>query len=181
MSDIAMLWRELEEMLREIAPTVPPTLNPPATDSELNALQNDTGLVLPNDFRQSLQIHNGQHDPSRLELLTGYGILLSCEEIVKAWRMLSEILDDVGPIADGSEWWNKSYLPIADYEGDFLCIDLTPQCFGNVHLHVHDSTIERHVAVTYTGWLSDVVDVFKYRRFNDSEGFIDFWSPGAQE
>ena len=92
MSDIASLWNELEELLATIAPTVLPTLNPPATDCDLDLLESKTGLILPQDFRQSLKIHNGQSDPSRLELLTEHGILLSCEEIAEAWRMLCEIL-----------------------------------------------------------------------------------------
>ncbi|MFO1041282.1 MAG: SMI1/KNR4 family protein [Planctomycetaceae bacterium] len=98
MSDIASLWNELEELLATIAPTVLPTLNPPATDCDLDLLESKTGLILPQDFRQSLKIHNGQSDPSRLELLTEHGILLSCEEIAEAWRMLCEILDEVNQL-----------------------------------------------------------------------------------
>ena len=176
MSDITSLWNELEKLLATIAPTVLPTLNPPATDRDLDLLESKTGLILPQGFRQSLKIHNGQSDPSRLELLTEHGILLSCEQIAEAWCMLCKILDEVNQTADGSKWWNKSYLPIADYEGDYLCIDLTPGSYGSIHLHVHDSTIERDIAATYTAWLSNARDVFRDRRFGDSQGFIDFWS-----
>lgn len=176
MSDVSLLWNELEKLLAEKAPAVLSTLNPPATDHEIATLELKTGLTLPHDFRQSLQVHNGQDDPSRLELLTGHGILLSCDEIAKTWQMLCEILDDFGPIADGSEWWNKGYLPIADYEGDYLCLDLTSRCYGAIHMHIHDSTIDREVAATYTEWLRNARDVFKFRRFDDSQGFIDFWT-----
>ena len=123
MSDIASLWNELEELLATIAPTVLPTLNPPATDCDLDLLESKTGLILPQDFRQSLEM---------------------C-------------------IRDS-------------YEGDYLCIDLTPGSYGSIHLHIHDSTIERDIAATYTVWLSNTRDVFRDRRFDDLQGFIDFWS-----
>ena len=161
----------------EHAPTVLPTLNSPATDADIKRLEKTVGHAVPEDVRASLKIHNGQHDPSRLQILCEAGTLLSIDRMLEVWEMITQIdrdLNDQIPNSD-VEWWNPGYLPISDFEGDHLCVNLLAGDFGEILWHVHDSGIEHHVFRSYTNWLQSVATVFTEKRFAVDNGHLDFW------
>jgi cell wall assembly regulator SMI1 len=61
------LWDRLESHLREHAPSVLQTLNPPATDDQIRAAEQTLARKLPDDLAASLRVHDGQRD--RLPLI----------------------------------------------------------------------------------------------------------------
>ena len=172
------IWNTIERELATHAPTVLPTLNSPATDDAVQRLETTLGHPIPGDVRESLKIHNGQHDPSRLQLLCDAGTLLSADRMLEVWAMITEIDRDLSnriPDRAGVEWWNPAYLPISDFEGDHLCVNLLPDNQGEVLWHVHDSGIEHNVFGSYTDWLQSVADVLTEQRFECDDGYLDFW------
>lgn len=172
---VASLWRTIEENLAVHAPTVLPTLNPPATDADLDRLEALLGHALPTDVRMSYRIHNGQDDPSRLELLCDAGTLLAVDDVITTWQMITQIDRDLGPSESGIEWWNPAYLPISDFEGDHVCVNLLPDSHGEILWHVHDNGIEHDCFPSYSDWLAHVADVLSNERFENDEGYLNFW------
>ena len=175
---ITTAWNAIERELTVHAPTVLPTLNGPATDGDIERLESTIGHTIPNDLRASLELHNGQDDPSRLQLLCEAGILLSIDRMLEVWEMMTKInhdLDDQISDCSGVEWWNPAYLPISDSEGDHLCINLLADDFGEVLWHVHDNGIEHHVFPSYTDWLQHVASILTEKRFAIDGEFLDFW------
>ena len=178
LTDIATIWNAIERELGVHAPAVLPTLNGPATDRDIERLESTIGYSIPHDVRESLKLHNGQDDPSRLHLLCEAGTLLSVDRILEVWEMITEIdrvLSDQIPDRAGVEWWNPAYLPISDFEGDYLCVNLLAHDFGEVLWHVHDNGIEHCVFASYTDWLQFVASVFTEKRFAVDDGYLDFW------
>ncbi len=53
------LWAQFEGWLQEHWPEGLADLNPPATDAEIQALEDGLGVALPADFVACLQVHNG--------------------------------------------------------------------------------------------------------------------------
>lgn len=166
------VWQAIEQALSEHAPTVIPTLNPPATDGQLSRLETMVGASLPSDVRDYLRIHNGQYDPSRLETLCAEGTLLDVDAILSTWRMLNEIDGEGPPPADRSwVWSDRNYLPLTDADGDHLSVDLTT---GEIVMHVHDGTIEPNIAPDFMSWLEVKLKILQKRRFTKEDGILLF-------
>ena len=68
-------WQQLEIWLASNQPGSLLDLNPPASDSDIQALEETIGIHLPADFIATLKIHNGQKGQARgilmLPLLCG--------------------------------------------------------------------------------------------------------------
>jgi cell wall assembly regulator SMI1 len=179
-SKIRGLWDAIEAQLTQHAPSVLTTLNPAASDSQIEDLASALGRPLPDDLVESLRNHNGQTDTTRLKLLTRCGLILSSARMLEVWQMITEIDEDLKkttPNRSGSESWNRHYLPLTDFEGDSLCINLGPRKYGEILWFVHDNGIEHDVFPSYSDWLEDVADVFLTKRFTIEERRINFW-PG---
>ena len=163
-------WMKIEGYLSDNVPSVIETLNNPATESEIMALEEAVGYSLPDDFRSFLLVHNGQEDPSRLQTLCEEGTLLSTRAIIETYKMLNEINEsnEVGPV----EWWGRKYLPITDCEGDHLSIDLES---GEIVMHVHDSEIERGISNSFKEWFISKLAVFEEGKFSVDDGYLDYW------
>lgn len=59
-STLKQTWDQLTEFLRQRCPRIIASLKDGATESELNAVEAQIGLKLPDDYRCSCRIHNGQ-------------------------------------------------------------------------------------------------------------------------
>jgi cell wall assembly regulator SMI1 len=122
----------------------PPTLssddlNPPATDADLTALQQELGVTLPADYLQVLQQHNGQRGLAD-GLFDGQEFL-STQTVFAQWQLWKG-LHDAGrfkalhssPAAGvRNDWWNPRWIPFThDGGGNHLCLDLDPAAGGTV-------------------------------------------------
>jgi cell wall assembly regulator SMI1 len=177
---IADLWERIEMVLRESVPATATTLAPPATDLEIEELESAIDLALPEEFRASLRIHNGQNDPTRCHSFVIEGMLATTEQIAATWRMLTEIDVDLRNQAVGSyvTWWDRNWIPFTVGDGDHLCINLNPRLsatpsLGEIVCHVHDSTYERGIATSYGDWLASVAMKLEGGRFTiDQYGYL---------
>jgi cell wall assembly regulator SMI1 len=70
-------------------------LAPGATAADLDQVKSVTGVQLPPDLRESLEVHNGQRDPTRCLKFCGLMGLMSSAEIVRDWQMLTELGEDL--------------------------------------------------------------------------------------
>jgi cell wall assembly regulator SMI1 len=62
MTEIREIWQRLESWFQDYAPEVASDWNPGATEAQLVQLEEWLGCRLPEDFRESYKIHDGQKD-----------------------------------------------------------------------------------------------------------------------
>ncbi|GME81511.1 unnamed protein product [Ambrosiozyma monospora] len=136
---IRELWKLLENWLFENCPVTYDGLNPPFTPAELQEMENELGMPLAKDYKESLLVHNGcQH-----ESLFGLFSLNDSEDVLISWR--GNLLRDSDPLEnDFPEVQNvdhcSRWIPIADNGcGQYYFIDLDPTEKGKVgQIHEFD-------------------------------------------
>lgn len=133
-SIIQSLWNDIESWYKENAQNILESLRDGASDQQINELETSVGTTLPNDYKESLKIHNGDiyfHDYNYLSL----------EGVFKKWSMMTELNQDgtfEGNQAEGAKrgliqnvWWHSKWIPFAeDSGGNMLCIDMAPGING---------------------------------------------------
>jgi len=163
---VSQSWSCLDTCLVSAPDTVPGGLNPPATDEEIHALESELGINLPEDFRASLKIHNGQAPDG--EFIDGE-TLLDAVGILNQWRKWRGLVNDgdfdgitSGP-DDGikDDWYNLKWIPFTyNGFGDHLCIDLDPEpdgTFGQIIRVWHDDDARQLIAPSFAAWLQETV------------------------
>lgn len=60
--NVKQLWERIEAYFYEHWPQKELKLRPPATEQEIAAAESELGVRLPDDFRASLKVHDGQDD-----------------------------------------------------------------------------------------------------------------------
>ncbi len=188
------LWKRMDSWLADNAPEVLAALNPGATDEEIRAAEEAMGVTLPEDFRASYRIHNGQrHDAG------GTGIFeaetfLSLERIVENWRGWKQVRDagrfdgiqsepEAGIRAD---WWNPKWIPFThDGCGNHDCLDLDPAPDGEIGQVIsmwHDDVERSILASSFREYVEQFVDDLEageYVLFDEYEGLV-YWGDVAE-
>lgn len=133
------LWNRLETWLVANDPASLKTLQPGASEEEIEHTEGFLSVRFPDDFKASYRIHNGQEKFAQ-------GLLherefLSLERIRDDWKVWKDLLDDgeldgftgepYGSIRDA--WWDPKWIPIThDGSGNHHCLDLNPAEGGQV-------------------------------------------------
>lgn len=157
------LWKKLEAWLAVNAPFCLSNLKQPASDNELDALEQSLGLTLPEDFKEFLKIHNGQSGtgPSLFE----QGRLLGTTDILIEWQTWDKLLqsgefeeDHSAPSPEiKAGWWRPGWVPfLSNGRGDHLCLDMDPTTIGThgqVIEVLHDVESRQRLAAGFTEWL----------------------------
>jgi cell wall assembly regulator SMI1 len=137
--DMKSLWEKLKIHLCTRAPNIVADLNPPATQDEILALEQQIGMRLPSDLVACLRVHNGQI--GKAEGLFDGQTLLPLNHILMSWLVWRDLLhggdfDDRiahSELGIKSTWWNTNWIPFASNGGgDYLCLDMDPAPGGNI-------------------------------------------------
>lgn len=103
---VSHAWSRIDAWAEENYPELFDQLCEPCTVNDLNELENQLDCTLPQDVRDSLQVHDGQE---RGGLPTGIifsGMLMDCEEIVQEWdnwrKVNQEFLFDTAAVSKPS-------------------------------------------------------------------------------
>ena len=80
------LWQRIEQYFAIHWPNKELKLRPPATDTQIAAAERELGVRFPDDFRESLLVHNGQDEGPNLLWLPAVCQLGSLESMVKCWK-----------------------------------------------------------------------------------------------
>lgn len=171
-----LLWERLENWLKVHAPDVLNDLNPGASESDLLALETALGVILPEDLKDSLRIHNGQSGKSQW-LIAGWE-LLSTKRILNEWEVWKDLNDgetfkdfDVDSQKGvANVWWQPAWIPLT-YNGcgDHHCLDLAPTFEGKNGQIIsmwHDWEERKVLAENYKQWFDQLVRTFES---NDAE------------
>jgi cell wall assembly regulator SMI1 len=184
------LWKRLETWLVVHYPELIDSLNNGATDDMIFDAEEKMGIRFPNDFVESLKIHNGQKDDFYPGLIGGHQ-LLSVDEIVAEWQMWTNQLDK-GVFYDWDElnfntnkvktdqWWRTKWIPIACRRNDNYCLDLDPSADGNqgqVIEFLHEYENREVVGASYKECFKEMVENLENGTFylqEDEEGDLEF-------
>lgn len=162
------LWDRFEKWIHENAKPLKDGLNPGASDDDIKKLEALIGDELPQDFKASLKIHNGQKRNAGgiIELEE----LLSTDRIIEEWTVWKDLLDSgtfensQSQPASGvkDDWWNAKWIPITyDGSGNHYCIDLDPENeenSGQIIRMWHDSAERELFADSFGDFLNKYVE-----------------------
>lgn len=176
---VARSWERIEAWFAEYLPQALTTLNPPATEADLDALEKSIGRRLPPDFRASYLIHDGQS--YREDDLWGMGVFfglaiepinrgegitwlyrhrVECEWPEKSNEMLDWIF--YPPDAIREAWSGPGWLPFYwDAGRNFIGIDLEPGpngVYGQVIRFGLEDEYRPVLALSFAHLLEDIAD-----------------------
>lgn len=133
---------ELDQWLTRHLPEVAESLNPGATDAQLDRLAALIGAPLPEDYRALYKWHNGQREDP--QFLTGpwFGLRFPSLDEVEAiwsgwgdfaddpWSELNELVVALQPGVVKPLYANRGWIPFAQDGHNHLGIDLDPDLQG---------------------------------------------------
>ena len=194
-SSLSDSWERIEGWLRDSAPELADTLQAACTITQLGKTEANIGVSLPDDFKASYRIHDGQEydAPGFIpESMSGYQDcpygFLSLEGIVDQWRPLKKLIDK-GDFADADArarpsrgiakvWWHSGWIPFASNGGgDHYCIDVAPSAAGNVGQVIvvwHDNPVRHLIADSFSDFLWRLAEALTSGRYRSS----DEWEGG---
>lgn len=175
------LWKPFESWLAIHWPEGLASLNPPATDDEIAALEQALGVRLPQDYVDCLRVHNGQSDGAGG--LFDNSEFLSTTAVLDQWAVWKDLLasgefegitsEPQAGIRD--DWWNARWIPFThNGGGDHYCLDLAPAeggQLGQVITMWHDAGDREIEAASFGAWLARYVAVVLAGEYVYSEDF----------
>jgi uncharacterized protein len=175
-SSVATIWTEIENWLREHAPGRLGELLPGAEDQAIDALEKAFGRSLPDDYRQSLQVHDGSAYLTSYAYLDSGTVEVNIESGKKRKADHREIHDPTSRVIN-PVWWSTGWLPIAeDSRGNLICLDSDPGpegVVGQVLIWEMETGPLATPFRSFTEWLEDYLTGLQDGRFFvDEEGFI---------
>ena len=126
---IAERWQTIAAWLHDHHPGALAGFHPPASSASIAAAEEALGKTLPDDYKQFLALHNGQHEHAPW---VGLGALLPIEKVVKARTGIygEEVPVPAEMVGRGVRAvdYSPGWIPITrSARGrDYLCLDLDP-------------------------------------------------------
>ncbi|MEW6282217.1 MAG: WGR domain-containing protein [Candidatus Eremiobacterota bacterium] len=166
--EVRRLWDRAEKCLKAHHRKHYAALNKGATEAQIAKLEKEIGAALPDDFKASLRIHNGQ-DSDGPWVLRGWE-LLSCARIADEWGVWNDLYPDDFEDCEGepdsprvkNHWWHPRWIPITyNGGGDHHCLDLDPTPQGQVGQVIqmwHDDSPRTLEGSSFRDWFSRFVD-----------------------
>lgn len=165
---VESLWQRLETWLHRNVPSILTTLQPGATEDEIQQAEGELQVELPGPVREFYRIHNGQttDEYGFTEANFFYGWQLPhLRRVVQQWKILKEVMDQ-GHFAGihsapdpgvRDDWWNIRWIPITqNCSGDHLCLDLAPANgghYGQIISMWHDAPERTAEAASFLEWI----------------------------
>ncbi|WP_228062085.1 SMI1/KNR4 family protein [Coleofasciculus sp. LEGE 07081] len=133
---IQNIWNDIKEWYTENASSLLENLKDGVSDQELREFEERVGLALPDDYKASLKLHNGDvyiHDYNYLSL----------DGVLNRWLRMKKMSEEGGfegrEVFEAGEgiiqntWWHPGWIPFAeDGGGNLICIDMAPDADGVV-------------------------------------------------
>jgi cell wall assembly regulator SMI1 len=181
------IWVRIENWLEINAPNVLQVLQPGASDTQIKELEDFLYVQLPEDFKSSYRIHNGQSADS-WGFIGGQREFLSLEGIRREWAFWRHLFDDGAFQEENGQdqgsnpdsgiynvFWHPKWIPfVCDDEHSSECLDLEPDVGGTIGQIVTMSyyTLDRKiVAASFRTWLRQYADSLEAGQFIFSDQY----------
>lgn len=154
---IQNIWNDIKEWYTENASSLLENLKDGVSAQELSEVEERVGLALPDDYKASLRVHNGDvyiHDYNYLSL----------DKVLDRWLRMTqkseegafegrEVFEAGGGIIQNT-WWHRGWIPFAeDGGGNLICIDMAPDADGVVGQILNMERQSGPVVSEYTSFL----------------------------
>lgn len=124
------IWKEIKKEMEQISPKIYNSLNKPASKTEIDFLEKELNLILPESFKDYLSVCNGQNH-NQVTCFIGYNPFLTITEIISDWKMMNGLFLEDKPIDFITEnkvkplIWSDKWIPFSNFESsNRLIIDL---------------------------------------------------------
>jgi cell wall assembly regulator SMI1 len=171
MSEIEYYWKTIDNFLIKNNNEIYNSLSGPAGNDEINNLENILNIKLPNTFKESLLIHNGQDENNNIITFVDYQKLLSVNEMIKNYKMFcglfeNETIEFIKP--NGCKYikryfiYNNKWLKFTESNSEGLIMDFDPAekgKIGQIFYRPHDDNpVDKILTETYEEWLKTVCE-----------------------
>ena len=192
---VAQAWDRIARWFEAHTPPGYFGANPGASPEAIDALERASVCPLPEDFRESLLLHDGGSD---LWLLPTHGELLTVSGILSNWKKYRDWQQTGGYAASGSGGWSptkirgpiKPYfwspkrLYVTDNSGDHVTLDLDPPedgRYGQVLYHSHEVGPEQVLSPSWSEYLELVADELESGKYSYDEEEECVLEEGSEE
>jgi cell wall assembly regulator SMI1 len=139
---------------------------PPVNTSAIENFREKSGLTLPDDLCQYLQITDGETRTSAG--MIGNWRLMPIAEIQAAWGLLDKLAEKGAFIDQKPEsspylregWWHPKWVPVVtNDDGDYFCLDTDPPApsrFGQVILYLQNQRQRPLIAGSLSAWFERI-------------------------
>ncbi len=179
MSVLNDLWQRLEAYFAEHWPQKELALRPPATLEQIDAAEAELGVRFPDDFRESLLVHDGQDEEPSILWLPGVDQLGSLQSMVQCWKLDRRYFD---PTVQGDPdkgkrvqpcFFHPAHISFAgslDWALDRLLFDFAPGPNGSraqiitrydIHLSYLCDTWRQLMQITVDGLEDGTITMFE--------------------
>jgi cell wall assembly regulator SMI1 len=114
-------------------------LQPGTTDEDIQSVENQLGVTLPQEMKALYRVHNGQAWNIGVAPFVRNLTLSPLDQVKENWVFLQEEFDpdEMEPEIDDAAikpvLWSPKWIPIAENGGgDYLCLDTDPSSSGTV-------------------------------------------------
>jgi cell wall assembly regulator SMI1 len=188
LSEIIYYWKTIENFLKNTNDEIYNSLLGPANNDEISKLEKTLNLKLPDSFKESLLIHNGQTENDSIITFVDYQKLLSVNEIMKNYKMFCGLFDENETIdfiksneckyIKRNYIYNHKWLKFTDSNSDGLIIDFDPATngiLGQIFFRPHDDNpIDKIIAQSYEEWMEKLCVKIDNKEYEITEGEIVF-------
>lgn len=111
----------LDQLIRSKRATYYKSLQPGLSPQQIQVLEEQYGITLPEDLRSLYQWHNGQQDDN-YEAFVNNSTFVSLENALDA---AAEFTSMIGSDFELPDMWHETWIPIfSNGGGDYICYDL---------------------------------------------------------
>jgi cell wall assembly regulator SMI1 len=187
MSEIKYYWKTIDNFLIKNNNEIYSSLLGPAEENEIINLENILNVKLPDTFKESLLIHNGQDEHNNIITFIDYQKLLSINEMIENYKMFCDLFE--GEIVDFIEpdeckyikkqyIYNNKWLKFTDSNSDGLIMDFDPAekgKSGQIFFRPHDDNpLDKIITETYEEWLKIICENIENKLYEIKNGEIVF-------
>lgn len=164
------LLDELNDWLGNVCPDVLAEFNDPVGQAEFDRFEQETGLILPTEYKSLLGWRGGQISPFEVSIDPFAAETIMSLKHTEGERECMNGLMEKGSLPEGH--WDPYWLPFtADGFGNHTCVDLTPATYGEVLIFDHEIGGRIRLCENMTAWLAELMDKlnFLFEDFMESE------------
>jgi cell wall assembly regulator SMI1 len=174
-------WKEIMAYIGEVSQPIYQTINPPATQQEIDELETALSVMFPDSFKDYLFSMNGQKSTDFP--LLGYNCFLSTDDILKTWRMMNGLFEN-----EKIDWrledkmksviWDKGWIPFTDWESTTrLVLDLAPGkngSLGQIFQYPDSMDYQEIIANSFDEFTEEILKRLKMQRYSINSDTIEF-------
>lgn len=166
------LIKKLDNYLSTLRPGFYSKLNEPLNDSQLDKLENQYKLEIPNDLRTLYKWKNGQNANSSDSFVNNSMFT----PLQQAFHDASELTSMIGFDFEIENWWNENWIPIfQNGGGDDICYDLKGIFTGQKGQLIefwHADNDRNVIAPSLEAFFSKIIEFYETKQKEDFDNFF---------